>query len=115
MLELLVVLAIIALLLSIVTPNYFLKLDRSRETVLRKDLQVMREAIDHYYGDKATYPATLQDLVTAGYLRAVPVDPLTGSAHTWSVVLPPNAASGVYDIHSSASGTSSDNSAYTQW
>ena len=78
--EILVVLAIIATLLSLVAPRYFQTLDRSRETVLRHDLTVMRDAIDKYYSDTGVYPDTLDDLVERRYLRAVPVDPTTGNA-----------------------------------
>ena len=89
LIELLVVMAIIATLLSIVAPRYFNSLDRSKETVLRQDLGVMRDAIDKFYSDTGNYPGELAELVEKRYLRAVPVDPLTESAATWVAVPPP--------------------------
>ena len=59
---------------------------RGREAVLKEDLFRMRDAIDQHYADKGKYPASLEDLVTAGYLRTVPVDPMTQSATTWQTV-----------------------------
>ena len=85
LIEVLVVMAIVATLLSLVAPRYFAVLERSREATLRHDLATMRDAIDRYYGDKGVYPDTLGDLVTARYLRAIPNDPVTESAQTWVV------------------------------
>src|SRR5579871_1479605 len=87
--ELLVVMAIIATLLSIVAPKYFNSLDRSKETVLRQDLNVMRDAIDKFSSDTGKYPGDLAELVEKRYLRAIPVDPLTESADTW-IAIPPS-------------------------
>lgn len=117
LLELLIVLAIIALLLSVVTANVYKPLEYSKDVVLRKDLQVLREAIDHYAGDKGSYPASLQALVQDGYLRTIPVDPITGSASTWILVPPPKGGvGGVYDVHSGAPGQSAhDPTPYRQW
>src|SRR4051812_36424968 len=83
------VMAIIATLLSIVAPRYFNSLDRSRETVLRQDLNIMRDAIDKFNSDTGKYPADLAELVEKRYLRAIPVDPLTESSETWVIVPPP--------------------------
>jgi general secretion pathway protein G len=113
--ELLVVMAIIATLLSIVAPRYFNSLDRSRETVLRQDLNIMRDAIDKFNSDTGKYPADLAELVEKRYLRAVPVDPLTESSETWVTVPPPNADSGIYDIHSGSSGEAKDGTLYADW
>lgn len=115
--ELLIVLSIIALLLAVVMPNDFKPLQHSKDVVLRSDLRVMREAIDHYDGDKGNYPPSLQALVTAGYLRSIPVDPVTGLVTTWVVVPPPaGEASGVYDVHSGAAGKAAhDPLPYGQW
>ncbi|MDA8383510.1 MAG: prepilin-type N-terminal cleavage/methylation domain-containing protein [Betaproteobacteria bacterium] len=117
LLELLVVLAIIALLLAVVAPSYFRPLGRSKDVVLRNDLKVMRSAIDHYYGDRGAYPASLQGLVVARYLRAVPVDPITGSSQTWIVTPPPVGYAGaVYDVHSGAPGKGPhDAIPYAKW
>ena len=82
LIELLVVLAIIATLISIAAPQYFGASDRAKETVLREDLNVMREAIDKFHGDTGKYPESLQALVDRRYLRGSPVDPITERADT---------------------------------
>jgi general secretion pathway protein G len=106
LIELLVVISIIATLLTIAAPRYFLSLERSKETVLRQDLAVLREAIDKYAGDRDQYPESLGVLVEHGYIRAVPKDPFTKSAETWLIV--PNddpEKPGVRDVHSGAEGS----------
>ncbi len=116
LIELLVVMAIIALLLSIAVPKYFGSVDRSRETILRQDLSVMREAIDKYYGDKNRYPDSLEDLVTAKYIRSIPKDPITNSESTWIIIAPKSGLTGtVYDIKSGAPGLGADGTAYEGW
>jgi general secretion pathway protein G len=113
--ELLVVMAIIATLLSIVAPRYFNSLDRSRETVLRQDLNIMRDAIDKFNSDTGKYPADLAELVEKRYLRAIPVDPLTESSETWVIVPPPNADGGMYDVRSGSAGQAKDGTLYAEW
>lgn len=113
--ELLVVMAIIATLLSIVAPRYFHTLDRSKETVLRQDLNIIRDAIDKFYGDTGAYPENLEELVEKRYLRSVPVDPLTGSAETWVPVPPDGRAEGLYDIRSGSSEQAKDGTLYGEW
>ena len=116
LIELLVVMAIIALLLAIAVPKYFGSVDRSRDTVLRQDLAVMREALDKYYGDTGQYPDTLDDLVSKKYLRSIPRDPVTESDTTWIFVSPTNGAKGsIYDIKSGATGNGADGTAYSEW
>lgn len=117
MIEILVVMAIVATLLSLVAPRYFATMERSKEATLRHDLAVMRDAIDKYYSDKGSYPDTLEDLVYGQYLRAIPDDPVTESADTWIVTPPsdPNARGSVYNIHSGAEGEGLDGSVYAQW
>ena len=115
LIELLVVMVIIAVLLSIVAPKYFKSLDRSKETVLRQDLNIMRDAIDKFYGDTGKYPLTLDELAERRYLRAVPVDPLTESAATWVVISPPNDTEGVYDVHSGSPEKAQDGTPYETW
>ena len=113
--ELLVVMAIIATLLSIVAPRYFHTLDRSKETVLRQDLNIMRDAIDKFYSDTGDYPRDLPELVEKRYLRAIPVDPLTDSSETWITVPPSDASEGVYDVHSGAIEEAKDGTSYSAW
>ncbi|MBI2276141.1 MAG: type II secretion system protein [Dechloromonas sp.] len=116
LIELLVVLAIIATLLTIAVPRYFNSLDVSKETALRQSLAVMREAIDHHYGDLGKYPDNLQDLVTRRYLRSVPVDPLTGLSDSWVAVAPGEAGKGnLRDIKSGAPGNAKDGTPYATW
>ena len=116
LIELLVVMAIISTLLAVAIPRYFHSEDRARETALRHDLTVMREAIDRHYGDTGRYPASLQELVAKRYLRRVPADPITGSPETWVVVPPANRDQGaVYDVASGAPGIARDGTPYAQW
>jgi len=111
-----VVMAIVALLLAIALPRYFGHLDRARETVLRQDLATMRDAIDKYHGDRGRYPDSLQALVDARYLRAVPVDPVTDRSDTWQAVAPEDSETGaMYDVKSGAPGTARDGTAYADW
>ncbi len=115
LIELLVVMAIIATLLSIVAPKYFNSLDRSKEVVLRQDLNVMRDAIDKFYSDTGNYPSQLTELVEKRYLRAIPVDPLTESATTWVAVPPPSGIGGVYDVRSGSPEQAKDGTFYEAW
>ena len=86
MVELLVVISIIVILASMGMAQYRNSVIRAREAVLKEDLFRMRDAIDQYYADKTKYPASLQDLVSDGYLREIPVDPFTNSKETWQAV-----------------------------
>jgi general secretion pathway protein G len=114
--ELMVVMAIIALLLALALPRYFNHLERSRETILKQDLVTMRDAIDKYHGDRGRYPDSLDELVKARYLRALPVDPITERSDSWQIVPPSEEEAGaVYDIRSGAPGTARDGSAYADW
>ena len=115
LIELLVVLAVLTLLASLITPNYLGRVDDAREAVLRQNLAGLRTTIDQYYRDKGKYPATLDDLVTQRYIRAVPVDPLTQRADTW-VLVPVNASTpNVFDVKSGAPGKASDGTDYANW
>src|SRR5258708_28531054 len=84
LIELLIVMAIIGTLLSIAVPRYFRTLERARETVLKQDLSILREAIDKHYADLNEYPDTLPALVEKRYVRSVPIDPFTKLADTWT-------------------------------
>jgi general secretion pathway protein G len=107
--------AIIATLLSIVAPKYFNSLNHSKETVLRQDLNIMRDAIDKFNSDIGKYPEDLAELVEKRYLRAIPVDPVTESAATWIAVPAPNAVGGIYDVHSGSSEQAKDGTLYESW
>jgi general secretion pathway protein G len=110
------VLAILALLLGIAAPRYMHSVDRSKETVLKANLFQIRESLDKYFADNGRYPDTLDDLISRRYLRAPPLDPLTGSATTW-IVVPPRAADQgrVYDVKSGAPGKAGDGTEYRDW
>lgn len=114
--ELLVVMAVIATLLTLAVPRYFASMEKSREAVLQAHLALLRETLDRYYGDKGRYPDALDDLVTSRYLRSLPSDPITESSVTWIIVPPAQAElGGVYDVRSGAKGTARDGSAYLDW
>ena len=103
--ELMVVLTVIALLLSVVVPDYVGRIRRAEEAVLKENLVVMRDALDKHYADAGKYPGNLQELVAKRYLRAIPADPFTQSASTW-VAVPPSdpQRGGVFDVRSPAKG-----------
>lgn len=109
LIELLVVFTVIALLLTIAVPRYFGSIDKSKEAVLRENLNQMRDAISRYHADKGKYPESLDSLATDKYLRRVPLDPITESEKTWIVVQPTDPQKGgVYDVKSGAQGKTRD-------
>ncbi len=116
LLELLVVMAIIATLLTIAVPRYFRSLERSKEAVLKQDLTTLRESIDKFYGDTGKYPPTLAVLVEKRYLRKIPVDPIARTAEKWIVVNSDDPEdNGVKDVRSGADGMAEDGVPYGQW
>ena len=117
LIELLVVFAILATLLTLAVPRYFSSVERSKEAVLKQNLATLRNAIDQYHNDSGNYPQSLDDLVKKRYLRAVPTDPITERADSWSMQAPPaeNGLDGIYDVHSGAEGKASDGSEYSTW
>lgn len=116
LIEMLVVMSIVALLLTIALPRYFGALDKSRDAVLRENLQAMRVAIDRFHADRGRYPESLTELVSTNYLRVVPVDPVTESDKTWLLSDPPSTdAFGVYDVRSGAPGATKAGQPYAQF
>ena len=118
LIELIVVMAIVALLASIAAPRYFRSVDRAKENTLHTSLNVMRDAIDQFAADKARYPNTLAELVAENYLRAVPEDPLTNSTTSWVAVAPPPGAlfkGRVHDVRSGMAGRAPDGRLYADW
>ncbi len=121
LMELLVVMSLIVLLTSIGLMAYQTSVQRGREAVLKEDLYRMRDALDQFYVDKGKYPVDLTELVSSGYLRAVPVDPMTGSADTWQAIPaepdPNNPSSdlGVYNVKSGSDKVAIDGSNYSDW
>lgn len=116
LIELMVVMAIIATLMTIAMPRYFSSLENSRETTLRHSLAIMREALDQFYGDTGRYPESLEELVGARYLRSLPLDPITERRDLWMLLPPPDGTLGtVADVRSGATTQAKDGSAYADW
>jgi general secretion pathway protein G len=116
LIELLVVLAVVATLLTLAVPRYFGSIDKSKEAVLRENLNQMRDAISRYYADKGKYPESLDTLAADKYLRNVPLDPITESRTTWLMLRPEDPQKGgVYDVKSGAAGKAIDGSEFAQW
>ena len=121
LIELMIVMAIIAILISIAVPIYNHVITRSRESVLRSNLFTIRSLIDEYTYDKQKAPQSLQDLVGDGYLREVPIDPMTNSRDTWKIIMedPQNAMDpqnpGIYDVRSGSDRTSLEGTPYSDW
>ena len=117
LIELMVVMAIVAVLLAISAPKYFEHLHRAEESALRETLFVVRDAIDKFHGDQGRYPNSLDELVDRHYLRNLPVDPLSDSSDAWTIVPPPDLSiqGKVYDLHSSAAGDSRAGTPYAEW
>jgi len=122
LLELMVVITVLLILATMSMPIFQLAIVHAREAVLKDDLFTMRKLIDEYTLDKQHPPATLDDLVEAGYLRGgLPVDPFTGSNGTWQTdveEVPTSASqtsSGIVDVHSGSDGTALDGTAYSSW
>lgn len=121
MLELMVVMAIILILLGMAVGRYQRSVQRSREAVMKQDLHVMRDAIQQFTLDKLAAPQSLDDLVSAGYLRNVPTDPIT-QARDWTTVTedillsPEQSTVGISDVHSASNEISPfENTAYSSW
>jgi len=115
--EVMVVMAIVLTILSIAVPMYTTSMIRAKESVLKSNLFTMRSVIDHYTYDKEAPPQGLEDLVTEGYLRQVPIDPFTESSDDWEVItdVGPTGESGVFDIKSSSDRIGLDGTAYNEW
>ncbi len=121
LIELLVVTALVVVLASLALVGYQNSIVRAREAVLKEDLFRLRDAIDQYYADKNKWPQNLQDLVTDGYVREVPQDPITNSAESWQTVpaesdpANPSAEPGIFDVKSGSDRAALDGSPYAEW
>ena len=118
--ELMVVISLMAVLAGIATISYTTAIRRAQEAVLKEDLFRMRDAIDQYFADRVEFPASLDSLVSEGYLRTIPEDPITGSGTTWQTIMadydPSNPLSqGIYNVKSGAEGLAIDGSPYADW
>lgn len=119
LLELMIVISIIIILAAITLPQYQRTITHTREAVLRDDLYKMRSLIDQYAADKGKLPQSLDDLVNAGYMRELPVDPFTGQKD-WAMTTgeDPNSSEGeqgMTDVHSSSTEVSTEGTAYSEW
>lgn len=121
LIELMVVMAIISVLLAIAVPIYQKSITRAKESVLRNNLFTIRQMIDEYTLDNQKAPETLQDLVSEGYLRQVPQDPMTNSDQTWHLVMEDtpvsgqNGTPGIFDVKSGSDKTALDGTQYSSW
>ena len=119
--ELMVVVAIIVILISIAIPVYQKSVIRAKESVLKNNLFTLRTVIDNYTYDKQKAPQALQDLVSEGYLKGLPVDPVTGSNQTWQTVMEEASQAtsqdqpGIFDVRSGSDKTGLDGVPYAQW
>jgi general secretion pathway protein G len=120
LIELVTVIALVAILAAIALPNYRVAIVQSKEAVLKEDLYRFRDLIDQHYADKGTYPASLEALVEAGYLRKIPIDPITQQAN-WEVVPAepdpdnPEEQPGIYDVKSASLETGVNGIPYNEW
>lgn len=121
LIEVLIVITLVMILAGVGLATYTNSVRRAREATLKEDLFRMRDAMDQYYADKNKWPSALQDLVSDGYLRAIPKDPFTDSADTWQVdnAEPdpnnPAAEPGIDDVHSGSEETGMDGSRVSEW
>jgi len=120
LIEMIIVMAIISILVSIAIPIYQKALLRTKESLLKNNLFTMRTVIDEYTFDKQKAPQTLQDLVREGYLRAVPLDPITGR-DDWKIIMEDAVTSvsqtepGIFDVRSLSDAKSLEGTAYSEW
>ena len=121
MVELMIVMAIIVILVSIAIPQYQKAMIRAKEGVLKNNLFTLRTVIDEYTYDKQKAPQSLSDLVTAGYLREIPIDPMTNSNETWKTIMEDVLQSvdqtepGIFDVKSGSDKTGLDGTPYGDW
>jgi general secretion pathway protein G len=120
LIELMIVMAIIAVLMSVAVPIYTRSIQRAKESVLKNNLFTLRTVIDEYTYDKQKAPQSPQDLVSDGYLRQVPVDPMTGAAD-WKVIMEDASNTvnqtepGIFDVRSASDKNSSEGTPYSEW
>ncbi|HXZ79373.1 MAG TPA: prepilin-type N-terminal cleavage/methylation domain-containing protein [Terriglobales bacterium] len=121
LIELMVVISIILILISVAVPIYNQSIVHAREAVLKQNLFTLRSCIDQYSLDKQKAPQSLDDLVQAGYLKEIPMDPFTNARDTWQVdqedvlLSVDQSQPGITDVHSGSSATGTDGTAYNTW
>lgn len=114
LIELMTIVVILGILVTLAVPSYQQSVIRAREAALARDLFVIRDLLDQYRADRGQYPPTLSDLGSAGYLRAMPVDPFTQSTSTWQEIIE-NTEGGIFDIHSGSDLIGTNGVPYNQW
>jgi general secretion pathway protein G len=121
LIEMIIVMAIISVLVAIAVPMYQKSVLRTKESLLKNNLFTLRTVIDEYTFDKQKAPQTLQDLVDQGYLRTVPLDPMTGNSQSWRVIMEDSISSvdqtapGIYDVRSGSDKRSLEGTSYSEW
>jgi general secretion pathway protein G len=121
LIEMIIVMAIISILIAIAVPLYQKSLLRTKESLLKNNLFTLRTVIDEYTYDKQKAPQTLDDLVNDGYLRAVPLDPITNGSQSWRLVMEDAVTSvdqtmpGIYDVRSGSDQKSLEGTPYAEW
>ncbi len=121
LIEMIIVVSIVLILVAVSVPNYQQSIIRARETVLRQDLYTLRSVINQYTEDKQKAPQSLEDLISAGYLKVIPKDPITSSNTTWQVeqedvmMSVDQTQPGITDVRSGSSAVSSEGTAYNTW
>jgi general secretion pathway protein G len=114
LIELMIVVSIVGILATLAAPSYQSSLIKARETVLRHDLFTLRELLDQHRADQGKYPASLDGLITAGYLRALPKDPFTNSPSSWQQIMEPTEG-GIFDVYSGSDIVGTNGIPYNQW
>jgi general secretion pathway protein G len=114
LLELLIVVTIIGILATLAVPTYQASAMKAREAALRQNLFTLRDVLDQHRADQGKYPASLQALVAAGYLRAIPKDPFTQSESTWQEISE-SSEGGIYDVFSGSEFVSTNGTPYNRW
>lgn len=121
LIELMIVMTVISILVAVAVPIYQKSIVRAKESVLRNNLFTLRTVIDEYTYDKQKAPQTLDDLVSEGYLRQVPIDPMTGTDQSWRVIMEDALNStnqtepGIFDVRSGSDQKSLDGTPYSEW
>jgi general secretion pathway protein G len=114
LIELMTIVVILGILVTLAVPSYQQSVIKAREAALARDLFVFRDLLDQYRADRGQYPPSLTDLASAGYLRAMPMDPITRSTSTWQETMEATEG-GVFDIHSGSDLIGTNGVPYNQW
>lgn len=114
LLELMIVVTIAGILAMLIEPSYQASVVKAREAALKQNLLTLRDVLDQHRADKGRYPNALTELISAGYLKRIPVDPITHSMETWQEI-PDDEAGGIFDVHSGSPLLARDGTPYNEW